>query len=172
LSTTWADVVGDALSKVRREPQLDEPLPVAYHRDPAALGKAIADRLEEAHRLIDKLDPEALATDTVRRFLTTRPAHLRGQLVDLVSLERLSQDSLLGRRPGSICETVTLGDRLLVMLGDRELAMPGWLAPALAFIAAAERFRPADLATHIADPGSRLVLARRLVREGLLEVLE
>ena len=46
--------------------------------------------------------------------------------------------------------------------------MPGWLEPALRHIAASDRFRPRDLAPSIGDPESRLVLIRRLVREGLL----
>ncbi len=172
LSTTWADVVGSALAQVRQEPQLDEPLPIGYQRDPAALGRAIRDRLEDAHLLIEKLDPAVLATETVRRFLTTRPAHLSGQLVDLVALDRLGDQTVLARRRGSICVMAARGGGLAVMLGDRELWMPGWLGPAMEFIAEAPRFRPADLAPHIADADSRLVLSRRLIREGLLEVLE
>jgi hypothetical protein len=42
----------------------------------------------------------------------------------------------------------------------------------MAFIAGASRFRPTDLAPFVADADSRLVLSRRLIREGLLEVLE
>jgi hypothetical protein len=46
--------------------------------------------------------------------------------------------------------------------------MPAWLAPALGTIAEADRIRPRELAPDIGDPESRLVLIRRLVREGLL----
>ena len=59
-------------------------------------------------------------------------------------------------------------DLLEILLGDRALEMPGWLEPALRLIAASDRFRPRDLAPEIGDPASRLVLIRRLVREGLL----
>jgi lysine-specific demethylase/histidyl-hydroxylase NO66 len=172
LSTTWADVVGAALAQVRKEPQLDEALPIGYQNDPAALGGAIRDRLEETHRLIDKLDSAVLANEMIRRFHTTRPAHLSGQLVDLVALDQLGDHTVLARRRGSICVMTVRDDRLAVLLGDRELSMPGWLEPVMAFIAGASRFRPADLAPFVADADSRLVLSRRLIREGLLEVLE
>jgi bifunctional lysine-specific demethylase and histidyl-hydroxylase NO66 len=55
-----------------------------------------------------------------------------------------------------------------VLLGDRRLEMPLWLEPAMLRIAAEPRFRPVDLEASVADEGSRLVLVRRLVREGLL----
>jgi len=46
--------------------------------------------------------------------------------------------------------------------------MPGWLVPALDTLRSARTLRPADLDL---DEQSRLVLCRRLVREGLLEVV-
>ncbi len=61
------------------------------------------------------------------------------------------------------------GGRLEVLLGDRSLDVPGWLRPALEEVRSRAELRPADLAEHL-DPQSRLVLCRRLAREGLLEI--
>ena len=61
-------------------------------------------------------------------------------------------------------------DRLVVLLGDRSIDVPGWLRPALEEVRVRRDLRPSDLADHL-DPRSRLVLCRRLVREGLLEVV-
>jgi hypothetical protein len=58
-----------------------------------------------------------------------------------------------------------------VLLGDRSLDVPGRLEAALAEIRRLPELRPADLAAHL-DEQSRLVLCRRLVREGLLEIPE
>ena len=55
-----------------------------------------------------------------------------------------------------------------VLLGDRVLQMPARLAPAMQAILTSDRLAVADLAGYL-DPPSRLVLVRRLVREGLLE---
>ena len=60
-------------------------------------------------------------------------------------------------------------DRVRVLLGDRHLDVPGWLRPALEQVRAADELTPGDL-TDL-DAQSRLVLCRRLVREGLLEVV-
>ena len=47
--------------------------------------------------------------------------------------------------------------------------VPAWLRPALEDLRTRPELKPADLAGTL-DPQSRLVLCRRLIREGLLEV--
>jgi hypothetical protein len=95
---------------------------------------------------------------------------LSGQLSQLLELDELGDGSVMRRRPGSVCRlAATVGDgRLRLLLGDRELDMPARLAPAVEAILARERFTVGDLAELLDEP-SRLVLVRRLVREGLLE---
>jgi hypothetical protein len=62
------------------------------------------------------------------------------------------------------------GDELSVLLGDRELRMPGWLESPMELLASGRPVAVADLAAHL-DEAGRLVLVRRLVVEGLLEVV-
>ena len=61
------------------------------------------------------------------------------------------------------------GTRHFVLLGDRTVTFPGWVRPALEALGDLPDLVPADLADL--DPQSRVVLCRRLVREGLLEVV-
>jgi lysine-specific demethylase/histidyl-hydroxylase NO66 len=56
-----------------------------------------------------------------------------------------------------------------VLLGDRSLTVPARVRPALEAVRARTELSPADLPL---DEQSRLVLCRRLVREGLLEIVE
>ena len=60
------------------------------------------------------------------------------------------------------------GDTLRLLLGDRVLRVPARLREAVDVVAARDRLVPGDLPL---DPESALVLCRRLVREGLLEVV-
>jgi len=53
-----------------------------------------------------------------------------------------------------------------VLLGDRSMTVPARLRPALEAVRRLEQLTPADLPL---DEQSRLVLCRRLLREGLLE---
>jgi bifunctional lysine-specific demethylase and histidyl-hydroxylase NO66 len=62
-----------------------------------------------------------------------------------------------------------IGDELSVLLGDRELRMPMSVEPAMSLIADGAGVAVADLPGL--DQAGRLVLARRLIREGLIEVI-
>ena len=59
------------------------------------------------------------------------------------------------------------GDQVEVLLGDRSLTMPARIRPALDEVRSRGELTPADLPL---DPQSALVLCRRLLREGLLEI--
>ena len=169
LATTWLDVVRPALDSLGEEPELREPLPIGFHLDPEGFASATEDRLKAVRGLVERLDPEDVAARARRRFLTSRPPLVEGGLQDLLALDALADDTVVRRRPGSICVLETGGDVLRVLLGDRELRMPARLRPALELVAGRAELTPADLEDHL-DEAGRLVLVRRLVREGLLEV--
>ena len=80
----------------------------------------------------------------------------------------LDDSTEVRRRPGSVCVVRPDGDRVTVLLGDRLVRMPAWLGPAMRSIADADRFAIGDLGEHVPDAGSRVVLVRRMIREGLL----
>ncbi len=61
------------------------------------------------------------------------------------------------------------GERAEVVLRDRVIRMPPTLAPALRHIVASVTLRPGDLDGFL-DASSRVVLCRRLVREGLFTI--
>jgi len=76
---------------------------------------------------------------------------------------------MVARRPGSICVLEPIGAELSVLLGDRELRMPMSVEPAMSLIESGGSVTVADLPGL--DEAGRLVLVRRLIREGLLEVI-
>src|SRR6266508_2335864 len=84
------------------------------------------------------------------------------------SLAERDDATVVRRRPGAVCRLEVRGDRLTLLLGDRELAMPARLEPAVRTLLATDGATAGDLA-GLLDAPSRLVLVRRLVREGLLE---
>jgi mannose-6-phosphate isomerase-like protein (cupin superfamily) len=164
---TWGRVLERALAGALAAGG-DEHLPAGYLGDPTLLAEELGGRLETLAGALRGLDPAELADAEVRRFLTGRTLWQRGGLRDRVAARELTDTSVLRRRPGHPCVLQPDGDRLRVLLGDRELVVPGWLGPALSVVRAAGTLRPADLDL---DEQSRLVLCRRLVREGLLEVI-
>jgi bifunctional lysine-specific demethylase and histidyl-hydroxylase NO66 len=168
VATTWGDLARRAVTSAVEGALSDEPLPAGYAADPATLTAGLAEQLAEVRRRLDKLDPAAIAEAAADRFWSSQPPLLAGQLQELLALEEIGDDTVVRRRPGAVCRLRRREDRLEVLLGDRTLLMPARLAPAMRVVLAGERLVVADLAGYL-DPPSRLVLVRRLVREGLLE---
>ena len=105
------------------------------------------------------------------RFWRTRRPSLAGQMGQLERLPRLGPQDLLRRRPDGIFRVSVEGGQARVVLGLRELRMPAGAERALRFVAAADGpFRAADVPGL--DRASRLVVARRLVREGAIEIVD
>jgi lysine-specific demethylase/histidyl-hydroxylase NO66 len=166
---TWRGLVQRTVASAVQQVG-DEHLPAGYLDEPSLLADGLADRLESLAEQIRTADTTVAVEAEVRRFLTSRSPRLSGGLQDVLAADSIGDGTRLRRRPGHPCVVLTHGDRLEVLLGDRSLDMPGWLAPALEDLRARAELAPADLADHL-DPQSRLVLCRRLVREGLLEVV-
>lgn len=167
---TWRGLVERALTDVV-EGVAAEHLPAGYLDDPELLAGPLADRLEALADEVRRLDPGAVAGKEIRRFLTSRPPRLQGGLTDVLALRNgIDDGTRLRRRPGHPCVILAEDDHLVVLLGDRSMTMPAWIRPALEQVRARPAFTVGDLADHL-DPGSRRVLCRRLVREGLLEVV-
>jgi bifunctional lysine-specific demethylase and histidyl-hydroxylase NO66 len=164
----WDEVLREVVELATEEAWFREGLPVGYADDPAALAGSLAERVAELRRFLDKVDLDRVAERTARRFWAARPPLLRGQLRQLLALEELDDASVVRRRPGAVCRLEPRGERLTVLLGDRELTMPAALEPAVRRLLEAGGVAVGDLA-GLLDAPSRLVLVRRLVREGLLE---
>ena len=166
--TRWRELLDAAWRKTVSDRGLDAPLPAGWTREPEEIAAGLAERLSAAGVALGAMDARALVEDRTAVFRSTRASLLRGVLADLSELERIDDRTLLERRPGAVCELLRRGEVLVVLLGDRRLEMPAWLEPAMVLVASSARVRVVDLIPTVADPASRLVLARRLVREGLL----
>lgn len=166
---TWRSLLDRV---VRREladlPDLDAHLPAAYADRPGSLAEGLADRLDALATALRGVDMAAEESRQVRDFHTTRPARLGGGLVERLALADIEPTTRVQRRPDGVMRLVDEPDRLLVLLGDRELRVPARLRPALERIATGDVVRPADLPL---DEASAVVLVRRLVREGACRVL-
>lgn len=161
----------------------DDHLPAGYLQDPSLLAGGLSERLTTLAAGVGALDADLAARGHVADFLSSRSSRLRGALADRLAVRTLTDTTPLRRRPGSRCvltEAETPQTRatpaIVLLLGDRRITIPAWLRPAIEQVrdtsssssSISAPFTPADLPL---DPQSRVVLCRRLVREGLLEVL-
>ena len=168
LAHTVADVVHDLVRRaLGADPNLRRSLPIGAAHDPAHLADVVAATGAALAASAGAVDPGPVATDLAQRFAPGRRPSLEGQLQQLAGLAAISDATCVRRRPGSTwrCEG-SLGDLRLV-LADRTVHLPVALRAALDRLAPGDPVAVGDLADLLDGP-SRLVLVRRLVREGAL----
>jgi ribosomal protein L16 Arg81 hydroxylase len=141
---------------------------VEFRRNLGADGE-LPDHLVE--RLAGRLRPDEVARRARRRFVTGRRPILHDQFAQLRALERLSVDSPLERRPTVIFEVERAATGVVIVFEGKELRLPAKAAPAVDALAdSAGPISAAELPGPLDEDG-RLVLIRRLVREGFLRML-
>lgn len=165
---TWRGLVRRTLEQVVAD-MPDGHLPAGYLDRPQDLSAPLAERLRAVADAVAGLDADDAVDREVERFLTSRGTLLSGGLGDVLAARDLTEETRLRRRRGKPMVLRPRGDRVVVLLGDRTLDVPAWLLPWLEQVRDDRELTPADL-TDL-DEQSRLVLCRRLVREGLLEVV-
>jgi lysine-specific demethylase/histidyl-hydroxylase NO66 len=169
LTHSSSDVLDEIVKLAMTEPAFRERLAAGEMRDLDALRESVQRHVEELRTWLDKADIDALVEQVARRVQTSAQPMLRGQLRQLSLLDAIDAETPLVRRPGATCLMIQRDDRVKVLLIDRELEMPGFVRAAMEAVRDARGLRVRDLHAHL-DADSALVLARRLVREGLLEV--
>ena len=166
---TWRQVLRELSDRVLADERYDGPLPAGYLDEPDRMVAALTDELAAYARSLADLDAAGVVDERVTGFLSQRTPALRGGLNDLVGIEELTDDTVVERRPTAACVLRPGPERLSVLLGDRELRMPLRLTEPMEFVRDHGAFRVGDLAPWL-DEESRLVVTRRLLREGLLRI--
>jgi bifunctional lysine-specific demethylase and histidyl-hydroxylase NO66 len=170
LAHTWLDLWRHVLRGAADHRPFRDALPPGFADRPELLLDDLDIRLKELRAWLEGAAGDDAARSFARSFWSRRRPILPGQLRQLRMAEMLGADSELRRREGSVFRVEVVGDEARVQLGMRELRMPGFCEPALRFVAGAgaRGFTASDLPGL--DLGSQVVLARRLVREGAVEV--
>ncbi|HEU0304617.1 MAG TPA: cupin domain-containing protein [Gaiellaceae bacterium] len=150
---TWLDAVRAAVDACADELEFRRSVPADGARGADLLGALEA-----------RLQPADVARRRRSKLVRTRRPVLADGLSELRASDSLTTETMLERRPTVLSE---LEDGALVFEGKR-LRVPTHALPALRAVAESERpFRAADLPGELDDDG-RLVLLRRLIREGFV----
>jgi hypothetical protein len=167
---TWRDLLRAVTERLLADERYAAPLPAGYLHEPDRLAEPLAAELAAHVRELQAVDPAELVEWRVAGFLRERTPALRGGLEDRVHLGEMDDDTHLERRATAACVLRPGPEKLSVLLGDRELRVPRHLLEPLTFVRDHPGFRVGELSPWL-DAPSRLVLARRLVREGLLRIV-
>jgi ribosomal protein L16 Arg81 hydroxylase len=150
---TWIDALKAALEACEDD--------VEFRRTVPADGETQADLLD---RLAERLTPELVAARRRRRLVDTRRPLLDGQLSELRGIASVDAGTLLERRATVIADL----DGTTLRFEGKHVGFPEQARAELeAMLAAEGPFRAVELPGELDEEG-RLVLVRRLIREGFL----
>ena len=132
------------------------------------VGLAAVDGFGDA--LAAELEPERVEQRRRRRFLDTRRPIREDGITQLRALEHLGAKTLIERRVTVIADLEETPDGVALVFEGREVRFPAHAAPEVrGCFETDEPFRVEDLDGQL-DTAGRLVLVRRLVREGFLRI--
>lgn len=167
----WRDLLRKVVEPALADEAFAGPLPARLFDDTEALAAALRAKVDELTAALAGADLDGLVRAEEVRFESGRQPLLEGALLDRLELSRIDAQTVLRRRAGSTCVVRPAGDDLRLLLGDRSMTVPRRIGDAVRRVAATDgELRPADLRDVLGDE-SALVLCRRFVREGLLEVV-
>ena len=140
---------------------------VEFRRSLGSDGELPNDLLE---RFAARLGAGHAARGMRRRFVSSRRPILDGQLAQVRALQGLTLDHELELRPTVIADLELTDAGATLVFEGKEVVFPAQARAAVAALYSADApFTPATLPGRLDDAG-RLVLVRRLVREGFLRL--
>lgn len=171
LPTSWTDLLLEAVARVALEDsELRRSLPVGYARqgfDRSAARTRFRDLLE---RVIAKADLDAALDHFAEDLVSTRHPLLYGQMQQIHKLPGLSVDDRASARPNLLYFLDRTDEQVSLAAYGGRITLPIHAAEPLEYALTHEGYRIGDLPGELDDPG-KLVLIRKLVREGLVEIL-
>ena len=170
LTTSWREAITGVVRDVLADDAFDDRLPAGWHTDPTTARAELLAHLDDLRARLEKVDLDAALDESRRPVLDQAAAHAgrwaaRPDPPQLTSATRRSFAAGPARcagsappRPACACSSATARSRC-----------PRGSSPQSSTSRAVSR---SAWATSALDEQSRQVLVRRLVREGLLEVVE
>jgi hypothetical protein len=170
-SEVWIDVLARVVQRAESEPDLRRSVPPRFLYGGPNAATELQQRIEALITWLTKLDVEAAASWLATSFWADRPPLLGGQLGQLLGLARVDDDTVVRRRPSAVPLLSGDDDTIVILLGANTIEAPAAIRPALEFVLDRDALSVSELKPFL-DEESRLVLVRRLIREGLLEQVE
>jgi ribosomal protein L16 Arg81 hydroxylase len=171
LSSTWAEVVlASVESLIESDVRFRESLPPGFARDQAIRREAENHLTELLNLLPDEISTRSAITNAVERAWLSKKPILEGHLLDLESAPSITLNTLVRRRSAMQWKLSEDGEDLYLHFHGKKLKMFSYVKPDLRFIEETDEPFTGDSLPGELDGEGRLVLIRRLLREGFLTV--
>ncbi len=162
LSTTWYDVLTDAVSMAAEHEPFREALPL-HPED--GLRAELPELLRRAAAWLERLPPDRVHEVVAGRLARAVLPEPLGILAQSAAAHGLTLRTPLRPRQGLALAPAVEGDLVRIGLPGRLVTLPAFVAPALTRLLSGPA-APEDLLLGGLDEAGALVLARRMLREG------
>lgn len=170
LRYTWADLLLEAVAAAcLRDAALRKSLPPGFAEPTFDRAAAGAHMRELWKRAGSQLDIDAAWDVFASQYAASRPPSWRGQLAQLEAARHLTPASTVSKRPGLSVRLLEEANSLRIETPWRTVTVPAHAAAAARSALSGDPHRVGALPGKL-DEAGKLVLARRLIREGLLIV--
>ncbi|WJY22377.1 cupin domain-containing protein [Fontisubflavum oceani] len=174
MTRSWADLMAEAVNVVaHKDAAFRHALPPGFANpgfDASAYEQTFRDLM---HKLADTAPFAPLLSGFKQEFIANRVPRVEGQLAQVGKLGDLSGDSIVGARPHLVYDMAVMdgGDgkdpSVSVLCYGAEITLPAHAETALRYALETPSFRLADMPGDLDDAG-KIVLVKRLVREGMM----
>lgn len=171
LSYTWTDLMLESLADaVLEDPAFRRSLPPGMAQPGFDRTAARATFRKLLDLFAQSANADAALDAFAGEFINTRRPRLRGQMRQIASIADINVDSFVGRHDYLAYSLQEDQTALRLRCYGNEISFPPAAAAGVRFALTAQRFRVGELPGELDDAG-KLVLVRRLVREGILAVV-
>jgi ribosomal protein L16 Arg81 hydroxylase len=172
LSYTWTDLLLEAFANtVLSDATFRRALPHELLQpgfDRASARKTFRDLLA---RLAETADADAALDAFIHELINSRRPRLYGQMAQLQALNSITLDSVVTLRPSFAYALIEEPSAIRLQCYGNEISFPQSAANTVRYALSQRDFRIGDLPSEL-DEAGKLVLVRRLVREGVFVVID
>jgi len=168
IAYTWCDLFQEAIKQIcYSDPVFRESLPIGF----ASRGLSPASTKQQINRLQTLLSRfsvwEKSLDSLINHFVSSREPILRGHLVDQLQLDNIDVTTVVRIREGLLFRTQVDDKAITLTFHGKSVHFPHYAAAAIHFIVIRRAFKVGSIPDCI-DTAGKLVLVRRLVKEGFL----
>jgi hypothetical protein len=170
LATTVHDIVRDLLDGTADDARFRRTLDPTSATDADAAATVVKQVVADLIAWLERVDVDAVADRVVARAAARRRPGADGRLLAVAGGDQLTDAVVVAVRDGLDVVTERDGERVRVRAADRAVALPAAIGPSVERLLDGRAHRVGEL--DELDEPSRVVLVRRLLREGLLRIVD
>jgi ribosomal protein L16 Arg81 hydroxylase len=170
LTTSWTELLLEVVAKVAlHDVDFRRALPPGYANTEFDRAAARSYMKSLLGRLVERGDLDAALDHFADELVSTRRALLDGQLDQVMRMGSVTADHRAGARPNLVYRWSKKDEQIVISCYGAEMRLPEHAAEPLLYALESPDFRIGDLPGDLDDAG-KVVLVKRLVREGMVAI--